>query len=75
MQAKYAGSGDKYEALIASIDGNTITVNWFDNDPNHRHVDAGDVFKDGAPCLFVTGEADASQCAFLSTRCVTPSVY
>ena len=55
MQANYEASGETYEALIASIDGNTITVNWFDNDPNHRHVDAGDVFKDGAPCLSITG--------------------
>ena len=55
MHAKYKDSGKKYEALITSINGNTITVNWSDNDPNYRHVDAEDVFKDGAPCQPITG--------------------
>ena len=49
VKARYPDGGS-YDAHIASIQGNTITVNWSDGDANHRHVAGNAVYKNGVPC-------------------------
>ena len=52
-----------YEAKIASIDGNTITVDWDDGDPTYTQVDRKYVYKitvrnnleNGVLCLWTAG--------------------
>ena len=51
VKAFYEANGSRYNATIAIITGNTITVNWSNGDPTHRIVASKDTFKNGIPCL------------------------
>ena len=51
----YKANGDKYDAHIASIAGDEVTVHWSDGDPKHRHVSNRDVFKNGVSCQSLAG--------------------
>ena len=60
MHAVYQLDGDKYDATIASIDGDMITVNWSDDDPDHRVIASEFVSKNGVPCLGGTASGTRS---------------
>ena len=51
VKATYKTNGDVYDATIASIDGDLVTVDWYDDDPDHRVIVRKFVFKDGVSCL------------------------
>ena len=70
VKAKYKG-GTKYDAHIASINGNTITVNWSDGDPRERHVASTDVYKNGVRCQFVASPTTATPKATIATTTPT----
>ena len=51
VKATYKTNGDVYDATIASIDGNLITVDWNNDNLEHRIIVSKFVFKDGVSCL------------------------
>ena len=54
VTAKDDGGGE-FDATIASIDGNMITINyWSNNNPKHRRIPKEEVFKNGMPCEVAT---------------------
>ena len=55
VKAKYDGDGLLYDARIAHIFGDTITVSWNDGDPHGRHIPSKDVYKNGVSCALTTG--------------------
>ena len=56
VKAIYTARGDKYDANIAGVDGDKVTVNWSDGDPKYRDVSNQNVFKNGVSCQLLAGK-------------------
>ena len=51
VEAVYKTNRRKYNATIALISGNTITVNWSSGNTRHRSIPIRYAFKHGVSCM------------------------